>query len=678
MSRKNRRNRELSQNRNSPVSVPASDNQSPPISTQSKSNPTAQTEPAKVFKDEIPSAKASSLARPTLDGFYNFLSRLGLNNDNTLSDSTYVFNMVTRNRVLLEGAYRGSWIVGAIVDVVAEDMTRAGVNITTGDSVDLSILEKAQTRLQIWQSIGSGLKWGRLYGGAIGVLQIKGQDLATPLDVDTIGQGQFDGIAVFDRWMVNPSFTSCIQSGPEMGLPEYYDIVSSPINSQSVEFKPVVGNIRVHHSRVIRFIGIELPFFQAITEMMWGESVLERLWDRLISFDNATMSSAQLIDRANLRTIGVEGLREIIAAGGEARAGLEAMFEMIRFMQVNEGLTLLDKNDTFASTAYSFAGLSDMLLQFGQQLAGATGIPLVRLFGQSPQGMNSTGDGDIRMYYDNINAQQEARLRRPIDTLLKIMWRSVYGKPSPEDLEFDFTPLWQMSALDKATIAKTNTETILGASDAGLIPQSVAMQELKDISGDTGIFSNISEEDIAKADEELPPMPDEAVPGDPNAPADPNAKPDEKAPPTKDGFSEGDHPRDKEGKFTSGSGEQYSLKYSVGANGIHHVEATHSSGEHAGAAQFAETYDPETKSYFAHPVQVYVEEKYQRQGLASAIYQHLENSSKLKIQSSSKQTEAGQAFSGKRKSVQLDGFEFDSAPVIQNSWSSWWPFGKGT
>jgi uncharacterized protein len=464
-------------------------------------------------KKEEPKRQLNALTR---DGYDNFLSRIGLNNDNSLSAGSYTFNLVTRNRILLEAAYRGSWVVGAVIDSVAEDMTRAGVDVVTSEENDLSILEKAMTRLQIWQSLCTTIKWGRLYGGALGVLQIEGQDPATPLDLDTVGKDQFKGIAVYDRWMLNPVLSPVIQEGPDLGLPEIYQIVSSALQSYGTpSYKPgeliskATGIVNVHHTRVMRYTGIDLPFYQAITEMMWGESVLERLWDRLISYDNATLSAAQLIDRANLRTVGIQGLREIIAAGGAAQTGLEKMFEFMRLLQVNEGLTLIDKEDTFASTAYSFAGLSDMLLQFAQQLAGATGIPLVRLFSQPPAGLTATGESDIRMYYDNINAWQEAKLRRPVDVLLKVMWRSVYGQPVPEDLEFNFTPLWQMSASDKAANAKTNTETTVTAYEAGLVPAHTAMQELKDQSGDTGLFSNIQDADISEAESDPPPMPGE-------------------------------------------------------------------------------------------------------------------------------------------------------------------------
>lgn len=448
------------------------------------------------------------------DGFDNFVSRVGLRNDNTLSDSTYTFNLITRNRILVEAAYRGSWVVGAVVDSVADDMTRAGVNIQTAAGNEfVKKMQRGLARKQIWGSLNFGIKWGRLYGGALGVMQIAGQDPATPLNIDTVGKDQFLGIVPYDRWLLNPVLDRIIKEGPNMGLPEYYQIVTG-LTSMEPDAPTQTGQVTVHHSRCIRFTGIDLPYFQAITEMMWGESILERLWDRLIAFDNATMSSASLIDRANLRTVGVAGLREIIAAGGEAQCGLEKMFEMMRFMQVNEGLTLLDKDDTFAATAYSFAGLSDMLLQFGQQLSGASGIPLVRLFGQSPAGLSSTGDADIRMYYDNINAAQEAKLGQALETVLKVLARSETGAAPPDDLEYSFNPLWQMSATDKANVAKTNAETVIGGFEAGLVDRATAMEELRASAGDTGIFSNITEEAIAEAELEAdePPMPGETDP----------------------------------------------------------------------------------------------------------------------------------------------------------------------
>ncbi len=464
----------------------------------------------------------------TFDGFENFAARLGVvargeeggRGTNIISEGNYILNLVTRNRVLLEAAYRGSWIVGRVIDSVAEDMTKAGVILNTNDEAEkIQEFEVQLSRLQIWQSICDGIKWGRLYGGALAVVQIDGQDPATPLDLDTVGEGQFKGLVIYDRWQVYPVLSKLIESGPNMGLPAYYDIVlGSNLNDPGREPGGQItsnpnSHVRVHHSRCARFGGIKLPFFQAITEMMWDESVLERLWDRLVEFDTATSSAGSLILRANLRTVGVKGLREILAAGGKAQEGLIAQFEMMRQLQTNEGITLLDEEDNFQSTAYSFAGLSDMLIQFGQQLSGSCEVPMVRLFGQSPAGMNSTGENDMRMYYDSINAKQEAHLRNPVEMILKVLWRSFFGEPAPMDLSFDFTPLWQISEKEKADIAKTNTDTISEAHQEGLVDTQTAMKELKQMSGDCGIFTHITDEQIEEAENEEPPSPELTGPG---------------------------------------------------------------------------------------------------------------------------------------------------------------------
>ena len=401
------------------------------------------------------------------------------------------------------------------------------------------------SRLQIWSSVMDAIKWGRLYGGCIGVLQIDGQDLETPLDVATVGEGQFLGIVTYDRWQIYPVLSKLINSGPNMGLPAYYDIVlganlndpgQQPDGSES---NTPTGRVRVHHSRCFRTGGHKLPFYQAITEMMWEESVLERLWDRLIEFDTATAAAGGLITRANLRTVSIEGYREILAAGGEAEAALIQQFAYIREFQSSEGLTILDKNDEFQSTAYSFAGLSDMLNQFGEQLSGSAEIPLVRLFGQTPTGLNTDGSSDIRNYYDSILAKQESTLRNPLELIIKVLWQSTFGSPAPKDLSFTFTPLWQMSATDKATIAKMNTDTVIEAHQEGLIDTQTAMKELKQSSGDNGVFANITDEQINEAENEEPPMPGDPelgpasqTTGDPGeGPAKPEqTKEDEKQP----------------------------------------------------------------------------------------------------------------------------------------------------
>jgi phage-related protein (TIGR01555 family) len=456
-------------------------------------------------------AKATSNKRWVAgDSFQNFEARVGVGTKNQTSGSGYGFDFISRNRIQLEAMYRSSWVVGAVTDVVADDMTRAGIEIESDLAPDkMDKIHAAFERMAIWDRINDTIKWSRLYGGALAVMMIDGQRPETPLNLNGIGPDQFKGLFVLDRWLVQPSLNDLVTDyGPDMGQPKFYDVVADSM---------ALPRQRIHYSRVLRLDGVELPYWQKIAENLWGQSVIERLFDRLIAFDSTTAGAAQLVYKAHLRTLAVDGLRDVIGMGGPALEALLKNVDMIRRFQSNEGITLIDAKDTFETHQYSFSGLDNVLLQFGQQLSGATGIPLVRLFGQSPAGLNSTGDSDIRLYYDSTKQQQERKLRNPLTRLLEVVCRSEIGEAPPEGFQFGFNPLWQMSDTEKADVAQKTTTTVAMAFDDGLISQQTALKELRQSSHITGVWSNITDEMINDADDELPDLTELTAPDDPNA-----------------------------------------------------------------------------------------------------------------------------------------------------------------
>ena len=444
----------------------------------------------------------------TTDNFSNAQARLGWGTNNLSSASQYSLTYQSRNRINLEAAYRGSWIVQAAVDAIPEDMTRCGIEMSGLEPDEISKIETDLTSLGIWDRICENGKWARLYGGSIAVMLIEGQDLSTPLRVETVAKGQFKGLLVLDRWMVAPPVGELVtEFGPDMGKPKFYEVM------------PGTGALaggRIHYTRVIRMEGSDLPYYQRVAENGWGLSVLEPLWDRLIAFDSASVGAGQLVYKAHLRTVSIEGLRDIIAQGGPALAGLQAQMEFMRLGQSNEGMTVLDSKDKFEAHAYSFAGLSDMLIQFAQQLSGATGIPIARLFGQSPAGLSDTGEGPRRQYHEKVHQKQEKELRTGMHRVLSVMSMSTLGKPLDDGFQYIFRGLDDTPESEKADIATKRTSAVVEAFDAGLIDKPCAMKELKASAPVTGLFGTITDEDIQAAEDEPPPMPDMDLP-DPSA-----------------------------------------------------------------------------------------------------------------------------------------------------------------
>lgn len=451
------------------------------------------------FGKVAPVSAPAAVNAPARDSFANFEARVGLGTGNQAAQGRYSFDFISRNRIQLEAAYRSSWICGMAVDAVAEDMTRAGIELSSDiapDDADRLLAEVEQ--LQVWDALCDTIKWARLYGGALAVLLIDGQDVSTPLNLDSISKGQFRGLMVLDRWQVTPTLTHLVRDyGPDMGKPMYYQVTADSM---------VLVSQTIHYSRVIRIDGVELPYWQRIAENLWGQSVLERLWDRLLAFDSTTQGAAQLVYKAHLRTYKVDKLREVIAQAGPAMEALVKQMDMVRRFQSNEGLTLMDAKDEFEAHVYTFSGLDSVLLQFGQQISGALQIPLVRLFGQSPAGLNATGDSDLRTYYDKVAQQQDRKLRAGLTTLLNVLHRSVLGRPPDKKFAYEFRPLWQLSDPEKAEVGGKTATAVGDAYDKGIIGRKTALSELRKSGRISGMFTTITDKDIDEADNEPPPV----------------------------------------------------------------------------------------------------------------------------------------------------------------------------
>lgn len=437
------------------------------------------------------------LAAATIDSFVNFAHKLGMGADNLLTSSTYGFNPISRNRTLLEWIHRGSWLGGMAVDLIADDMTRAGADyVTELEPEAKEAIDEEATTLKIWDEFNATIKWGRLYGGAICVALIDGQDTATPLRLDAVGPKQFRGCLTLDRWMIEPSLGDLVTDlGPNLGTPKYYRVLSNA---------PALRGQTIHYSRVlIRSVGIKLPYQQALMENLWGVSVLERLYDRMVGYDMATAGITQLISKAALRTLKVKDMRQVVAAGGKALDGLTQYTELMRRYQGIEGVTMIDGEDDFElQGSQAFSGLGETLLQLAQQFSGGTQIPLVRLLGQSPAGLNSTGESDLRTYYDGINQKQVAVMNSGVHKVYLLLGKSE-GFNMPKNFKMKFKSLWQLDDKEKADISDTTTRAVGAAYDSGLIGRQTALRELRQSANITGIFTNITNEMIAAADDEV-------------------------------------------------------------------------------------------------------------------------------------------------------------------------------
>lgn len=468
--------------------------------------PIKSTDSKEVIKEKLKSQSEVLNKLYTMDAFQNQMARLGFGQPNLNEGADYPLTRMSQNYNLFTSLYRSSWIVRKIVDVFPSDMVKNWIKFNSSlDPEKISKINSVIRKTKTKEKIKEGLRWARLYGGAAGLILIDGdEDLSEPLDYDAIMLDDYKGLLIFDRWNgIYPDIELEDDiSDEEYGYPKYYSISLSEANSNLMLSYNKQDLVKVHHSRIVRFNGRDLPLWERQAEMFWGESEIEIVFEELKKRDNTSANIASLIFLANIRVLKMNDLGQLLGASTQkAQENLYKVLQAQNQLMSNMGIYVMDKDDDFGSEQYSFGGLNDIYESFMLDIAGACEMPVTKLFGREPAGFNSTGESDLTQYYDTLEEKQETYLQPIIDKLLPIIFMSTLGA-IPEDLDWEFNPCMNVNSKDLADLAQSMASPIFEAFNAGLITKEIALKELKQQNEKTGMWSNITDEDIKNAKNE--------------------------------------------------------------------------------------------------------------------------------------------------------------------------------
>lgn len=434
-------------------------------------------------------AQPNTEAVSVQDAFSNPLFRLGYGSQSPLEATEYPLTRMTDNYALLNSLYRDNWVVQNVVGIIPDDMTKKWFAPAGAVGPEhLKELDRVQRVTALRERVNEGLRWGRLYGGAAGLIMIRGQEgmLGQPLELESIYPGTFQGLYILDRWQgVVPGMELVFEGGEP--VPAYYSITDARGNTVA----------KVHHSRLVRFTGRDLPFLERVAELYWGESEVEALYNDVVKHDNVAANMAALTFRANVDTMEVQNLDQLFSVtSGEQQRRFWNVMQAQSVMKSNFGMQLVNRGDQIKNTQYTFTGLQEVYDSMCLDLSGASRIPVTKLFGRSPAGMNATGESDLRNYYDYVDTLREAKLRPILEKLLPVLAMSAWGAV-PDGLDITFPPLWTPTAAEVAEIALKKAQAIRDTFQAGLFRADTAQRELKKLADETGMFDSISEEEIA-------------------------------------------------------------------------------------------------------------------------------------------------------------------------------------
>lgn len=400
------------------------------------------------------------------DSFVNVLRGLGGGKDATVQRRYTIDRLKSFQYAELTALYATNWLASKVVDIPVNDALRSG-RIIQGDNATeiLAVYDD----LKIDKKISDALKWARAYGGSILVIVSNDNDLSKPI---SIGKGDLKNIAAFDISDVHSN-----------------TLIRDPLdrNYLSQEFYQIRGTSqKIHNSRVIKLDGLFVSNYLKEMAQGFGLSIFEKLYSVIGDAQESNDLITNLIYQSNIDVYKMNGLNEAISADME-----QAAVDRITVAQSMKSILnaiILDKDDDYSSVAKNFSGLQEIDMAKLSKVAGASDIPLTRLLGKSADGMNATGDGDLKNYYDMVSSFQSETI---YDIYRKID-KCVCAHLGIPETTFEFNSLFQMSDLEKADIELKNAQTDTMHINNGVITETDVLQRL----AEGGMYTSITMERV--------------------------------------------------------------------------------------------------------------------------------------------------------------------------------------
>lgn len=389
------------------------------------------------------------------DRLTNVMSGMGTTADRRTG---LFYNFIPIDGAQAEAGYRSSWLVRKIVDVPPFDMTREWRD-WQADAGNIEKLEAEERRLQIKAKCQRALVLARLFGGAALILGTGDSDTTQPLRPDSVRLGGLSYVHVMSRWQITEGQQRLDPGDPWFGQPDFFSLTTS-----------AGTQIKLHPSRVVAFIGQKAPEggFYGAASWFWGDPIVQSIGEAVRNADLAQAGFASLIDEAKLDILKLKDLMNIVGTT-EGEEKIKARLAAANLGKSNWRALVLDMEDEWQQRQITWAGIPDVISAYLNIVAGAADIPVTRLLGQSPKGLQSTGDGEERDYHAMIAARQNELLAPALDRVDDLLIRSALGS-RPSDIYYTFAPLDQTSEKDAAAIEKQAAETVKLYADTGLIP----------------------------------------------------------------------------------------------------------------------------------------------------------------------------------------------------------------
>lgn len=379
-------------------------------------------------------------------------------------------------RPILEAAYVHNGIFRTIVDVPAEEMTRAGFCIE-GDDISEELQQDLQSRMEELDAMthfATAIKWRRAFGGGLIVVGlIDGGTLEDELNEEGISEVEF--MRVYDKDECVPYRYYEDSSDNRFGQVEIWQINPS--------FG--TGQYLVHSSRVLIFDGESIPNNLRRSNQGWGASVVQTCFKEVVRLDTALKLSVELLSKMQQAVHKIPNLsQQLNEPGGE-----EQVTKRVNVVDTVRGIyntVILDGEEEYEVTSLTVANVEKIVATESDYVSMTTRMPGYVLIGKTEGGLNNSNKSTQDAWKTQIEAWQIQLLKKPLDKFVSWVIRTLQGYDGG-DYTLEFNPLNPLSEAEEAEIEskkqsakKAQMDTLTGYMTAGVMDENEVREVIRE------------------------------------------------------------------------------------------------------------------------------------------------------------------------------------------------------
>lgn len=361
-------------------------------------------------------------------------------------------------------------IIQNIIQSYANHCFREGFEIrsrnNSQDKTDkINAILKEFERLKVKENYILATEMMVMFGGCKLYHKIKGDDeqdeYLTPLyPKQKVKKGDLLYLKV-----IEPLYTSPLNFNATDALLEHF--------YQPQEWKVLLHTL--HSSRLCHFAYNYTPTLLKPVYWFYGMPLIQLVLSYLVGFESVRKDIINVVSRYNINVFGTS-LDALLNYDGEStfQDGQDcySRLKLAQAIMSNFSIFAMDNNpeapETWQQFNMTIAGLSEILSQNAELVCAVCRMPAIILYGTSPKGFNSTGDVELRVFYDLIASIQKNKILPHLNVTFELIQLSLFGEVD-DSLFIEFNPLWTPSELEQSQITLNNMHTDVGYHTAGII-----------------------------------------------------------------------------------------------------------------------------------------------------------------------------------------------------------------